>query len=90
MKYKNVAAAVAASALLALPTLASAAPAVQSNAASPLSLSPMIRAATTSNGKSHMTRQGTIIVGVLALGTIVGGIIAITNNNNNNDRPVSR
>ncbi|MDQ2892317.1 MAG: hypothetical protein M3R64_04390 [Pseudomonadota bacterium] len=90
MSYKIITVAAAAFALVSAPTLASAAPAVPQNAASTLSLSPVARAATASTGKSHMTKRGAIIGGVLALGVIVGGIIAITNNNNNNGRPASR
>lgn len=89
MSYKIITVAAAAFALVSVPTLASAAPAVQQSAASALSLSPTVRAATPSNGKSHMTKKGAIIGGVLALGVIAGAIIAITNDNDNN-RPASR
>jgi|GEM_PF-5986955 len=85
MRYRDITAAFAAMTLVAVPTLASAAPVAAQNPASALSLSSTDRAATATKGKSKLSRGGIIGV-VLALGVVAGGIIAISKD----DNPASR
>ena len=85
MSYKNITAAVAAFALATIPTIASAAP---QNAATTSSMATSTRASTVTKDKSHLSR-GAIIGIVLSLGVIAGGIIAISNNDDDNNRPTS-
>jgi len=86
MRYKNLSAAVATFALVTVPTLASAAP-IAANPAASLSVASPARVGTTTRDESELAGNGKIIAIVLALGVVAGGIIAITNDDD--DRPTS-
>lgn len=84
--FRKIALVVSVSTMTALPVVAQAAPAptVQS-----LSTSQGLRTGTSGTDKSGITRQGTIIGGILVLGIIAGAIIALSNDDDN-DTPASR
>jgi hypothetical protein len=78
MRLKNLLTAVAVSSLVATPALA--------NEASSLSVAKAVNAkAATSAKKSNKLSGTTIAVGLLATAAVVGGIIAITDDNDDSD-----
>ncbi len=69
----------------ALAMLSGTAMAAAPNPAASLSVGKSVRAAAPTKRNSKLTHSGAIVVGVLAAGAIVGGIIAVTNDDNNSD-----
>jgi len=66
-------------------TQAVAAPVASTNAALSLSTAKSVRAGSSVQHNNEIADKGAIIVAVLAAGVVVGGIIAVANNDDNSD-----
>ena len=86
MTFKTLTASAAALALVGVPTMAAAAPVQTVNPATSLSVS-KARVGTPSKRKSLIGGTGAIIAGVLALGVVAGGIVAVVNDDDTPDSP---